>query len=32
MGEINRKMRMGNGDGGMGMEKGMGEIRMIGKC
>ena len=32
MGKLDRKMRMGDGDGGMGMEKGMEEMRMIGKC
>ena len=32
MGELDRKMRMGDGDGGMCMEKGIGEMRMIGKC
>ena len=30
MGELDRKMRMG--DGGMCMEKRIGEMRMIGKC
>ena len=32
MGELGRKMRIGDGDGGMCMEKGIGEMRMIGKC
>ena len=30
--ELDRKMRIRDGDGGIGMEKGIGEIRMIEKC